>query len=168
MSDPAGGGPRRPLSVGAALAVYVALDVVAVGMGMGVPIFCILLGFPAGWYAVWIAAARLERERGPADLPPPGGVSVGLLRQVFVYALVASGVTLLAMAVLWGWWGLAALFDPATDYSQLGMPLLLFEPKASFIGWLVLMIVVSPVLQLLAMVFGSHIAMLAGKRAARE
>ena len=168
MSDPAGGSHHRPLSVGAALAVYVALDVVAIGMGMGVPIFCILLGFPAGWHAVRIAAARLGPERGPADLPPPGGVSVPLLRRVFVYALVASSVTLLAMAVLWGWWGLAALFDPATDYVQLGMPLFLFEPKASFIGWLVLMIVVSPVLQLLAMVFGSHVALLAGNRAARE
>jgi hypothetical protein len=167
VSDPAGGSHHRPLSVGAALAVYIALDVVAVGMGMGVPFFCILLGFPAGWYAVRIAAARLERGSGPADVLPPGGVSVALLRRVFAYALIASGVTLLAMAVLWGWWGLAALFDPATDYVHLGMPLLLFEPKASFIGWLVLMIVVSPVLQLLAMVSGSHVALLVGKRAVR-
>ena len=167
MSDSVGGGPRRPRSVGAVLAVYVALDVVAIGMGMGVPIFSVLLGFPAGWYAVRIAAARLERERGPADAPPPGGVSVALLRQVFVYALVASGVTLLAMAALWGRWGLAVLFDPAADYGRLGVPLLLYEPKASFIGWLVLMIVISPVLQLLAMVFGSHVALLAGKRTAR-
>jgi hypothetical protein len=168
VSDPAGRNHRGPLSAGAAFAAYVALDVVAAGMGMGVPIFCILLGFPAGWYAMRVAAARLERERGPADVPPPGGVSVALLRQVSVYALVASGVTLFGMAVLWGAWGLAVLFDPATDYGRLGMPLLLFEPKASFIGWLVLMIVVSPVLQLLAMVFGSHVALLVGKRAARE
>jgi len=168
VSDPAGSGPRRPRSVRAALGLYVALDVLAIGMGMGVPIFCILLGFPAGWYAVRIAAARLERERGPADVPPQGGISVALLRRVLAYALVASGVTLLAMAALWGAWGVAVLFDPPTDYSQLGMPLLLFEPKASFIGWLVLMIVISPVLQLLAMVFGSHVALLAGKREARE
>ena len=41
----------------AAFAVFVLLDVICVGMGMGVPIFCIALGFPVGWY---IAARALR------------------------------------------------------------------------------------------------------------
>jgi len=36
----------------------------------------------------------------------------------------------------------------------------LYEPAASFIGWLVLMIVISPFLQLLMTLFGSHLALL--------
>jgi len=35
------------------------------------------------------------------------------------------------------------------------MPLLLFEPLTSFIGWIVLMVLISPFLQLLMTVFGS-------------
>ena len=31
---------------------YTAADVVCVGVGMGVPVFCILLGFPVGWLIV--------------------------------------------------------------------------------------------------------------------
>jgi hypothetical protein len=32
-----------------ALLLYAALDVICAGFGMGVPIFCILLGLPVGW-----------------------------------------------------------------------------------------------------------------------
>lgn len=30
--------------------LYILIDIICVGVGMGVPIFCILLGFPLGWY----------------------------------------------------------------------------------------------------------------------
>ncbi len=33
-----------------ALGVYIILDTICVGMGMIVPVFYILFGFPAGWY----------------------------------------------------------------------------------------------------------------------
>ena len=36
----------RPL---AALGIYVFVDIICIGMGMGVPFFCILLGLPLGW-----------------------------------------------------------------------------------------------------------------------
>ena len=40
------------------------------------------------------------------------------------------------------------------------MPLILYEPLASFIAWLVLMIVISPFLQFLMTLFGSHLTLL--------
>ena len=52
------------------------------------------------------------------------------------------------------------LFDPAANLANLGAPLILYEPVASFIGWLVLMIVISPFLQLLMTLFGSHLTVL--------
>ena len=35
-----------------AFGIYVLLDLICIGMGMGVPIFCILFGFLVGWLAV--------------------------------------------------------------------------------------------------------------------
>ena len=29
---------------------YILIDLICIGAGMGVPVFCILLGFPLGWY----------------------------------------------------------------------------------------------------------------------
>jgi hypothetical protein len=52
------------------------------------------------------------------------------------------------------------LFDPSVNLADFGMPLILFEPRASFIGWLGLMIVVSPALQFLLTILGAHVALL--------
>jgi ABC-type spermidine/putrescine transport system permease subunit I len=30
--------------------LYILVDLICIGAGMGVPLFCILLGFPLGWY----------------------------------------------------------------------------------------------------------------------
>jgi hypothetical protein len=38
--------------------------------------------------------------------------------------------------------------------------MILYDPKASFIGWLVPMIFISPFLQLLTTVFGSYMTLL--------
>ncbi len=59
------------------------------------------------------------------------------------------------------------LSDPAADLANFGIPPILYEPRASFIGWLVLMIAISPVLQLLMSLLGSHLALIrwARKRA---
>jgi hypothetical protein len=51
------------------------------------------------------------------------------------------------------------LLDSATDYENLGIPMILYEPKISFIGWLVLMIAISPFLQLLTTVFTSYLTL---------
>jgi hypothetical protein len=38
-----------------------------------------------------------------------------------------------------------------------GIPMILYDPRASFIGWMVLMIIISPVLQILTTVFSSTV-----------
>jgi len=128
-----------------AFAIYVLLDVLCVGMGMGVPIFCIALGFPVGWYI----AARAVRSS--PDLRQ-------VLPNVLVQALVTSGVTLAMMAFLWGP-VTTMLFDPSADLANFGIPMILYEPLPSFIAWLVLMIFVSPFLQLLTTLFASYLTL---------
>ena len=123
------------------LAVYCFLDLLCAGMGMGVPIFSILFGFVVGWYAarrVVLASTALQ----------------DILKRVLVYAAIASGFTFLIMAVVWVP-TLAMLFDLTSDASRsvrianFGIPMILYEPRASFIGWIVLMIATSPFLQFL-------------------
>jgi hypothetical protein len=130
----------------AVLAVYVVLDVVCVGMGMGVPIFCIALGFPVGWYI----AARTVRSRSELG---------GILGTTLVQAVLTSTVTFVQMAVIWGYAG-TMLLDPAADFANFGIPMILYEPKVSFVGWLILMIFISPFLQLLTTSFSSHLTVL--------
>ena len=125
---------------------YALLDIVCVGLGMGVPLFCLLLGLPAGWYiARRIAASPFDAGR--------------MLSRMLLGAAVTSAFTLIGMAALWSPW-IPMLFDPAADLARLGAPRILFEPRASFIGWLILMIVISPFLQFLMTLLGSHVTML--------
>jgi hypothetical protein len=134
------------LKWGWVLAVYCLLDVFCVGMGMGVPIFNILFGFVVGWYAVRriVLSSTALHE---------------ILKSVLLYAALTSGITALLMAVLWGSMA-PMLFDPAVDLRDTGIPMILFEPRASFIGWLVLMIAISPFLQFLMTLFGAHVTLL--------
>ena len=129
-----------------ALALYTLLDVLCVGAGMGVPFFCILLGLPVGWYIARLIAA------GPFDTK---GALGGTMRG----AALTSALTLLLMAILWGP-AIARLFGPPEGVSNFGMPLILFEPLASFIGWLVLMILISPFLQFLMTLFAAQATLL--------
>jgi len=134
------------LKPGWALGVFMVLDTMCVGIGMGVPIFCILLGFLVGWYMVRMVTATTEQIRE-------------VLRKLLLYAAITSAFTLVVMTVIWGRC-ISMLFDPGTDFASFGIPLILYDPKASFIGWLILMIAVSPFLQLLATLFGSHLTLL--------
>jgi len=111
----------------APFAVITLIDVVAVGLGMGVPIFAILLGFAAGW---WTA-----RKRG--------------LRTGLAWGASLAAVTLAMMAVIWGP-KFALLGDPSFDAAEWGIPLVLYTSRASFWGWQTLMIAVSPALQFMA------------------
>lgn len=131
----------RPFAV---WGVYLLLDVIAVGMGMGVPIFAIFLGFPAGWYV----GRRMMRE-GPVD--------AGKLRAMFRTAVATAAPTLAMMAVIW-LPTLTLLWKPGFDLSQFGEPMILYGPVASFIAWIVLMVVVSPVLQAMAALVGAFAA----------
>ncbi|PKQ15778.1 MAG: hypothetical protein CVT67_07955 [Actinobacteria bacterium HGW-Actinobacteria-7] len=111
-----------------ALWVVLALvDLVAVGAGMGVPLFAILWGFPVGW---WLA-----RSRG--------------LHEALGGGALLAGLTAAVMLALWGP-QLRFLADPGFDAKAWGIPLVLYTSRASFIGWEILMMVISPVLQFMA------------------
>ncbi len=58
------------------------------------------------------------------------------------------------MALLWGPAG-RMLFDSSADVAEFGMPLILYTPRASFVGRLILMMVISPFLQFLMTLFGA-------------
>jgi hypothetical protein len=129
-----------------ALLLFLVLDTICVGMGMGVPILCILFGFAVGWYIVRNITSKISRT---------GEV----FRKVLLYAVITSSYTFIVMAFIWGRC-ISWFFNPTADYAHFGMPMILYEPKASFAGWLLLMIFVSPFLQLLSTVFGSYLALL--------
>lgn len=129
-----------------ALLLYAVLDVICVGMGMGVPFFCILLGLPVGW----AIAMRATRE------PRPARAALG---QVLRWAALAAAFTLVLMAIIWSRM-VGMLFDPAADLANFGIPMILFEPAASFIGWLALMVLISPFLQFLMALLAAHLTLL--------
>lgn len=122
---------------------FIFLDLLAVGAGMGVPIFAILLGFITGWFT-------------PSILGNNSSDMHQLLRKCLKAACLTSSFTLLLMLILWGP-ATRMLFDPLADFVNFGIPMILYEPKASFIGWIVLMIVISPFLQAVASTFGSSV-----------
>jgi hypothetical protein len=129
-----------------ALVAYVVIDGLCAGLGMGVPLFCILLGFSVGWFGALRAWHFV-----------PGKAAA--MKRSLRYALLTSLVTLVIMVVLWG--RLVPLaFHPYINPTNMGLPLLLYEPKASLIGWLVLMMLVSPFLQFTMTVFGSFVTFL--------
>jgi hypothetical protein len=142
------------LKIGWVLAIFAFLDIICTGLGMGVPIFCILFGLPVGWYIARRITARPLNARQ-------------MLGKMLLGAALTSGFTLVLMALLWGRF-IAMLFDPAADLAHFGMPLILYEPTASFVGWLLLMIVISPFLQLLMTLFGSHVTVLRWLSSGRE
>jgi hypothetical protein len=129
-----------------AFIIYIILDTVLVGMGMGVPFFCILFGFPMGWYLVkriYLTKRNLNK----------------ILKPILKYAALTSSFTLILMIIVWGP-VTTLLLNPAADIANFGIPMILFDPKISFIGWIILMIFVSPFLQLLVTIFAANIAII--------
>ncbi len=124
---------------------YILIDVICVGAGMGVPIFCILLGFPLGWYIT----RRISVSTG---------YSSSTNSRILKLSLLAASFTCLLMLVIWGR-PILFLFDPSYDFKNFGHPFILYDPKISFIGWLILMIIISPFLQLLTTIFASFITL---------
>jgi len=126
--------------------LYIVIDIICVGMGMGIPIFNILFGFVVGWYLIkWISISPLDWQ--------------DILRRLLVYACVTAVVTFIGMALLWGP-SAKLLFDPHADIARFGIPFVLYEPRASLVGWLVLMILISPFLQMLTTVFAGNLTLL--------
>lgn len=120
------------------------LNVFAIGLGMGVPVFAILLGFPVGW---WLG-------RRLTGAPFEAGQARGLL----LAASALAGASFVVLAVLWGP-QLPIALDPATDAASYGIPLILYTSRASLIGWFALMLIVSPVLQFMAVLTGAMTAL---------
>lgn len=113
---------------------------------MGVPIFCILFGFVVGWYITRRLTQYNENQKD-------------IFKKVFKYAVITSLFTLVVMVILWGP-TIKLLFTPGYDFKNFGIPFILYDPKLSFIGWLVLMIFISPFLQLLTTVFAAYLTQL--------
>lgn len=128
-----------------AFIIYAVIDTICVGMGMGVPIFCILLGFPVGWY---ITKHLIDSDQEV----------VHKMNRILKYAFATAGFTFVFMVVIWGRM-LILLGNPGTDYQNFGIPFILYDPKLSFIGWLVLMTLISPFLQLLTTIFASFLTL---------
>lgn len=126
--------------------ILVFLEILCTGMGMGVPIFNILLGFPIGWYIVQ-KVSRTDNEYSHK------------LKTILKYAILAATLTFVFMAALWGQ-AVPFLFEPGYNFENFGHPFILFDPKLSFIGWLVLMILISPFLRLLTTIFTAFIALI--------
>jgi hypothetical protein len=126
-----------------------------VGMGMGVPFFCILLGFPVGWYI----AERLTLS---------GNNSKNIISDILKYSIYTSLFTFMWMVVIWGQVSMM-LLDPGADFANFGIPMILYDPKISFVGWIILMVFISPFLQLLTTIFASNVTLwkLSKKNASR-
>lgn len=133
------------IHINAAFVLYIVLDMFLVGMGMGVPFFCILFGFPVGWYIV----KRLKLSKMSLN---------DILSKTLKYALLTSFFTFLLMIIIWGPIS-ALLLNPNMNFANFGMPLILYEPKISFIGWIILMVFISPVLQLFTTIFASYLTL---------
>jgi hypothetical protein len=127
--------------------IYIIIDLLFVGpFGMGVPFFSVLLGFPVGWYL----AKRIYR---------PGLDVKIILSRIFKYNCITSGFTLILMVLIWATF-IPMLWNANTDFINFGIPMILYDPKASFVGWIVLMIFISPFIQFLTTIFAANLTLI--------
>ena len=129
--------------------IFIILDLICIAMGMGVPIFCIFFGFLIGWYI----SKRVTNDLRDFNF---------ILKRIFGYAFINSIFTFIVMLIIWGQ-VIPLLFDTDADFVNFGIPLILYEPRISFIGWLFLMILISPFLQLMTTIFASFLTLLRDK-----
>jgi hypothetical protein len=130
--------------------LYIIVDILCTGAGMGVPVFCILLGFLTGWGIIKIIMLRTN------DLNE-------IFKKSFKYGIATTFITFLLMLIIWGV-AIIVFFNHNYDLKNFGHPLILYDPKLSFIGWLVLMIFISPFLQLLTTVFSFYVTLMMKKK----
>ena len=112
-------------------------DIISTFLGMGVPIVNILIGVPLGWFYVNKSKGDIRRR----------------LKGLVNIALLASFITFLIMCVIWIP-QLRILWVEGYDLKEFGHPLWLYDPFISFIGFIILMVIVSPVLQFLCVIGG--------------
>ena len=128
-----------------AFIAYILLDTIFVGLGMGIPFFCILFGFPVGLYLAY----RLNLpNRNPNQI----------LSKILKYGFYTSLVTFILMIIIWMPFS-SMLLDPTANFRNFGIPMILYNPKISFIGWIILMVLISPFLQLLTTIFASNVSL---------
>jgi len=113
---------------------------------MGVPFLNILLGALVGWWAAGRAVRLALKQKDT-------------LRRILLISGTAAGFTLLVMVIIWAPL-FAMLWDPQADFANFGIPMILYDPLWSFLGWQVLMIFISPFLQLLMSIFGGYMYLL--------
>jgi hypothetical protein len=130
--------------------IYILICLICVGAGMGVPIFCILLGFPSGWYITKRVSASTEQLYQK-------------YHKIFKFSLVASVFTFMVMLIVWGTAVLINI-DSSSDIQNFGHPFILYDPETSFIGWLILMIIISPFLQLLTTIFAAFTTLIRNEK----
>jgi hypothetical protein len=135
------------LKIKNAIILYLLIDIICAGMGMGVPIFCILLGFPVGWY--------ITKRVAQITIEPPRL----FYRRILKSSLWTTIFTFLLMLLIWGRI-VFMFFDPQADFQNFGHPFILYDPKISLVAWLMLMVFISPFLQLLTTIFASFITLL--------
>jgi len=138
------------LNIKIVVILYILIDIICVGAGMGVPIFCILLGFPLGWYIT-------QRVSVSAEQP------YQKYYKIFKFSLFAAIFTFILMLAVWGR-TIPKFFDPSYDFQNFGHPFILYDPKISFIGWNILMIIISPFLQLLTTIFAVFITLIRNEK----
>ena len=138
------------LKLGWLFFIYIIIDILCAGAGMGVPIFCILFGFLTGWGIIKILLLRTN------DLNE-------ILKISIKYGLITTLITFLLMLIIWGT-AIILFFNQNYDLKNFGHPLILYDPKLSFIGWIVLMILISPFLQLLTTIFSFYMTLIIIKK----
>ena len=138
------------LKLGWLFLIYIIIDILCAGAGMGVPIFCILFGFLTGWGIIRIILSRTDDFNQ-------------ILRKSIKYGIATTLITFLLMLIIWGG-AIIVFFNHNYDFKTFGHPLILYDPKLSFIGWLALMIVISPLLQLLTTVFSFYMSLIIIKK----
>ena len=127
-----------------AITIYIFLDILTIGLGMGVPFFTIIFGSLVGWLL-------------PEFLKLPPDLSLDSLRKLLRAAALSVMVSLAILGAIWLPAALSWLRNSSKDLAQFGMPLILFEPRASFIGWICLMVLISPFMQFLMTLLGGVI-----------
>ena len=138
------------LNIKTVVILYILIDIICMGMGMGVPIFCILFGFPLGWYITQRVSVSTEQLYQK-------------YHNILKISLLAAIFTFILMLAVWGW-TIPKFFAPSFDYQNFGLPNFLYDPKISFIGWHILMIIISPFLQLSTIIFTAFLTLLRNEK----
>jgi len=138
------------LKIKTVVILYIVIDIICMGMCMGVPIFCILLGFPLGWYITQRVSVSTEELYQK-------------YYKIFRLSLFAAIFTIIIMLIVWGS-AILINIHSSSDIQDFGHPYILYDPITSFIGWLILMIIISPFLQLLTTIFGAYMTLISNEK----